>query len=100
MLRSPAIAGKYELIVSRDLWAQVQDVVDGRNRTNPSPVRRDFAFSNLIKCGHCGCAMAGELKKQRYVYYHIAGSCEDERYRAMFAAGRPHGNFNVLAEGG
>jgi hypothetical protein len=66
-------AGKYEPIVSRELWAQVQDVVDGRNRTKPSPVRRDFAFSNLIKCGHCGCAMVGELKKQRYVYYHCTG---------------------------
>lgn len=66
-------AGKYEAIVSRELWAQVQDVGDGRNRTKPSPVRRDFAFSNLIKCGHCGCAMVGELKKQRYVYYHCTG---------------------------
>jgi hypothetical protein len=28
-------AGKYEPIVSRDLWAKVQDVVDGRNRTKP-----------------------------------------------------------------
>jgi hypothetical protein len=43
-----AYAGKYEPVVSRDLWAQVQDVVDGRNGTKPSPVRRDFAFSNPI----------------------------------------------------
>lgn len=66
-------AGKYEPIVSRDLWAKVQDVANGRNRTKPGPVRRDFAFSNLIKCGHCGCAMVGELKKQRYIYYHCTG---------------------------
>ncbi len=44
-------ADKYEPIISRGLWAQAQDVIDGRNRTKPSPVRRDFAFSNLIKCG-------------------------------------------------
>ncbi len=66
-------AGKYEPIISRELWAQAQDVIDGRNRTKPSPVRRDFAFSNLIKCGHCGCAMVGELKKRQYVYYHCTG---------------------------
>ena len=65
--------GKYEAIVSKELWAQVQDVVDGRNRTKPQPVRREFAYSNLIKCGHCGCAMVGELKKQQYVYYHCTG---------------------------
>ena len=65
--------GKYEAIISRELWEQVQDVVNGRNRTKPHPVRREFAFGNLIKCGHCGCAMVGELKKQRYVYYHCTG---------------------------
>ena len=38
-------AGEYEPIVSRELWAQAQDVIDGSNRTKPSPVRRYFAFS-------------------------------------------------------
>jgi hypothetical protein len=28
------------------------------------------AFSGLITCGHCGCAMVDEIKKGRYVYYH------------------------------
>jgi site-specific DNA recombinase len=26
-----------------------------------------------MRCGHCGCAMVGELKKGRYVYYHCSG---------------------------
>jgi site-specific DNA recombinase len=33
----------------------------------------DFAFSGLITCGKCGCSVVGEIKKQRYVYYHCAG---------------------------
>jgi hypothetical protein len=61
-------AGKYEAIVSRELWQEVQDRLDGRSRQKPRKARHEFAFSNLIRCGHCGCAMVGELKKQQYVY--------------------------------
>jgi len=32
--------------------------------------RHDFAFSGLIECARCGCAVVGEIKKQHYVYYH------------------------------
>jgi site-specific DNA recombinase len=35
--------------------------------------RHDFAFSGLIACAQCGCAVVGEIKKQRYVYYHCTG---------------------------
>jgi len=35
--------------------------------------QEDLAFSGLITCGHCGCAMVGEIKKRRYVYYHCTG---------------------------
>ena len=27
----------------------------------------------LIACAQCGCAVVGEIKKQRYVYYHCTG---------------------------
>jgi len=36
-------------------------------------VKRDFAFSGLIKCGHCSFSLVGEMKKGRYVYYHCSG---------------------------
>ena len=34
----------------------------------------------MITCGHCGCAVVGELKKQQYVYYHCSrykGRCPE-----------------------
>jgi DNA invertase Pin-like site-specific DNA recombinase len=55
-------SGKYEPIVTRELWQEVQDRLDGRSRQKPRKARHEFAFSNLIRCGHCGCAMVGELK--------------------------------------
>jgi DNA invertase Pin-like site-specific DNA recombinase len=59
--------GRYEPIISRELWQRVQQALDGRHRRKR---RHDFAFSGLIACGQCGRAMVGELKKGRYVYYH------------------------------
>src|SRR3984893_17741671 len=35
--------------------------------------KHDFAFSGLIACHACGCAVVGEVKKERYVYYHCTG---------------------------
>ena len=65
--------GVHEPLVSRDLWEQVQAVLDGRHATRHRRVKRDFAFSRLINCGHCGCAVVGEIKKRKYVYYHCTG---------------------------
>ena len=65
--------GQYEPMVSRELWQNVQDVLDRRHRARPKKNTHEFAFSGLITCGHCGRALVGEIKKGRYVYYHCTG---------------------------
>lgn len=35
--------------------------------------KRDFTFSGLIACHACGCAVVGEIKRERYAYYHCTG---------------------------
>lgn len=65
--------GRHEPLISRELWARVQGVLDGRNARKLRGSKRDFAFTGLMNCGHCGCALVGELKKDRYVYYHCTG---------------------------
>ena len=72
--------GSHEPIVSRDLWEKVQNVLDGRKANPNRKPRRDFAFTGLIRCGHCGCSMVAEIKKERYVYYHCSrakGKCPE-----------------------
>jgi site-specific DNA recombinase len=51
----------------------VQGVLDGRHTKKNRRLKHDFAFSGLIACGHCGCSIVGEIKKQCYVYYHCSG---------------------------
>jgi site-specific DNA recombinase len=65
--------GTYEPIISKELWSTVQDILDGRNAKKTRSVKEQFAFSGLVTCGHCGCAMVGEIKKGRYIYYHCTG---------------------------
>jgi site-specific DNA recombinase len=54
--------GRHQPLITRELWERVQGVLDGRNAKKPKRGKRDFAFSGLISCGHCGCALVGELK--------------------------------------
>ncbi len=82
--------GKHEPLASVELWEQVQDVMDGRNATKHRRLKHDFAFSRLITCGHCGCAVVGEIKKQRYIYYHCTG------YKGK--CGEPYVREEVLEE--
>ena len=67
------IQGKHEPLVPVELWERVQGVLDGRFAKKAKRGKHDFAFSGLIACAHCGCAVVGEIKKQRYVYYHCTG---------------------------
>ena len=67
------IQGKHEALVPVELWERVQGVLDGRFAKKAKRGRHDFAFSGLIACHACGCAVVGEIKKERYVYYHCTG---------------------------
>ena len=67
------IQGRHEALVPVELWERVQGVLDGRFTKKAKRSRHDFAFSGLIECAQCGCAVVGEIKKQRYVYYHCTG---------------------------
>jgi site-specific DNA recombinase len=67
------IQGKHEPLVSVELWERVQGVLDGRFAKKHRRMSHDFAFSGLIACARCGCSVVGEIKKQRYVYYHCTG---------------------------
>ncbi len=65
--------GTYEPLVSKDTWERVQSILNNNGQTNRHRIKRDFPFSGLVRCGHCGCMLVAEIKKGRYVYYHCTG---------------------------
>ena len=71
--RGKLLRGVHTPLVSRELWDQVQHALAGRSVTSRHRQKHNFAFSGLVKCGHCGCALVGQIQKQKYTYYHCSG---------------------------
>ena len=65
--------GRHEPLVTRVVWDRVQEILDGRCKKKHRKITHEFAYSGMVNCGHCGCSLVGEVKKQRYVYYHCTG---------------------------
>jgi site-specific DNA recombinase len=82
--------GRHQPLVTQELWDRVQGMLDHRNARKIRSTHHDFAFHGLLNCGHCGCAMVGELKKRRYVYYHCTG------YRGK--SGEPYVREEVISK--
>jgi site-specific DNA recombinase len=76
--------GTHEPLVTREIWERVQKILDGRHAKKHRKVTHDFVYSGMVRCGHCGCSMVGEVKKGRYVYYHCTGY-RVEVSRAVYA---------------
>lgn len=72
MFKGVRYEGKHEPIITRELYQQVQRIIKGQTITRPN--KREFLFSGLFKCSHCGCALVGELHKGKYIYYHCTGN--------------------------
>lgn len=66
--------GKYEPIITMELWEAVQDIFDNRSKGRRKKRKHDFAFSGLIQCGYTGGSLVGDLKKEKYVYYRAIGA--------------------------
>ena len=65
--------GIHEPLVTFETWERVQHILDGRHAGKHRKSPREFAFSGLVRCGHCDCSLVAEIKKGRYVYYHCTG---------------------------
>jgi len=63
--------GSHPAIVSKELFDAVQEAFEAQNR--PKQTKRHFAYTGLMVCGKCGCAITAEIKKGKYIYYHCTG---------------------------
>ncbi len=61
----------HEPIISKALYHQVQDML--RHPKKDKSKKGLFTYTNLIRCGVCGCKLTAELKKGKYIYYHCTG---------------------------
>ncbi|MBI3073642.1 MAG: recombinase family protein [Deltaproteobacteria bacterium] len=84
ILRNPIYTGRFSWkgklykgahapLVENDVWEMAQMVRSTHRGKRHRTATHDFAFSGFVTCGHCGCGLVGEKKKDRYVYYHCTG---------------------------
>lgn len=64
--------GVHDPIIQKELWLAVQN--KRKYAGSPKKIKHDFIYSGMIHCAHCGCMLVGEIKKQKYIYYHCTGN--------------------------
>jgi len=72
--------GTYEPLVNKATWERVQGLLSARSELRHRKMVHDFTDTGLLQCGHCGCAMVGEIEKDRYIYDHCTkykGKCPE-----------------------
>jgi site-specific DNA recombinase len=69
--RGVTYRGNYETFIGQELFDKVQSVIAGFNK--PKYRNVEIPLRGRMTCKHCGCAMTGERKKGKYVYYHCTG---------------------------
>ncbi len=70
--------GKHVPLVSLDLFDRANIAMGLKAR--PKKNKHDFAFTGMVKCGHCGASLTAEVKKGKYTYYRCARQCENVVY--------------------
>ena len=72
--------GKFEAIISKALFDDVQYVLSGRAR--PSPQKHFFSLRGFLTCEVCGCMLTATLKKGHQYYYctNGRGKCAEHRH--------------------
>ena len=85
VIRGEIMPHKYEPIISKALFEQVQEVLSGKNASMPTREYGgiSFAFRKLIKCAECGGTISSEHHKG-HVYLrctHPRGNCNQKTVR-------------------
>ncbi len=73
--------GSFEPIVGKDLFDQVQDVMNRRGKKHTRR-KHEFIFSGLMTCSSCGCSITAEMQRGHH-YYRCTkkkGQCSEKHY--------------------
>jgi site-specific DNA recombinase len=82
-------SGTQDQFIPPALFERVQSVLAGHNK--PKYSKRDVAFRGLLTCANDGCALTGDVQKEKYVYYRCTGhrgKCSLPRFREESIAER------------
>ncbi|GIK51437.1 MAG: hypothetical protein BroJett014_04100 [Planctomycetota bacterium] len=62
--------GSHVPLVSLELWAQVQELLNGQGTCHEQPHKHEFTYGGFIRCGYTNTVFTGDIKKGgRYILY-------------------------------
>ena len=76
--------GKHSAIISKEIFDKVQKTFFSKYNKSQKIQKHNFAFTGLLTCAKCGCAITAEIQKNKYVYYHCTsykGKCGNQFIR-------------------
>jgi site-specific DNA recombinase len=87
--KAMVIKASHEPIVSKELFDEVQDVLNGRKRKFPTrqTAKEELPLRGYLVCRFCGNKITGSASKGnggKYFYYHCQHGCK-ERFKAELA---------------
>ncbi len=71
---------QHEALVPKKLFTRVQTMIDRRG--TGSQRSHLFAYTGLMQCGECGCAITAQIQRG-HIYYHCTrnkGPCSQKKY--------------------
>lgn len=71
---------QHEPLISKKLFTRVQTMIDRRGTGGQRS--HVFAYTGMMRCGECGCAITAEIQRN-HVYYHCTrtkGPCSQKRF--------------------
>ena len=79
--------GKYEPIVAKKLWDQVQEVMKRKSRPRHKQKNEPQAYCGLLSCASCGMQITGEYRVKTqlngtqhfYTYYHCTKKSKTQK---------------------
>ena len=79
------LPGKHKAMVTLVEFEHAQQILNDRARTHFATIRREFAYTGLIRCRRCGAQYTAEVQKG-HTYYHCTGRktgvvCLPRRFR-------------------
>lgn len=78
--------GKHKALVTFGEFERTQELLGRGDRVRPK--RNTFAYTGLMRCGKCGCAITAEIKINRfgtrYLYYHCTRKNRTFRCREKY----------------
>lgn len=64
----------YPALIPEWLFNKVQDIIAGHGKSPVQYAGKQLLLRGLVKCAQCGCAVTGDIKKSKYIYYSCSNS--------------------------